>query len=48
VSNLEDFSRGDGVIRTTPWFTADVSNGVYFAVLRSGTEQISRKITVLK
>ena len=30
VSDLEDFARGDGVIRTTPWFTDDVPSGVYF------------------
>ena len=48
VSNLEEFSRGDGVIRTTPWFTDDVPSGVYFAVLQAGDVQKSQKITVIK
>jgi hypothetical protein len=48
VSDLEDFATGDGIIRTTPWFTDDVRPGVYFAVLRAGADQISRKITVLE
>ncbi|HMB69945.1 MAG TPA: T9SS type A sorting domain-containing protein [bacterium] len=48
VSNLEEFSRGDGVIRTTPWFTDDVPSGVYFAVLQAGDVQKSQKITVIR
>jgi hypothetical protein len=48
VSDLEDFGRGDGVIRTTPWFTVDVPSGVYFAVLQAGSLQKSQKITVIK
>jgi hypothetical protein len=48
VSDLADFSRGDGIIRTTPWFTDDVPSGVYFAVLRAGDASISRKVVVAK
>ncbi len=48
VADLEDFSRGDGVIRTTPWFTDDVSSGVYLAVLQAGAERTTRKIIVRK
>ncbi|MGQ0722038.1 MAG: T9SS type A sorting domain-containing protein [Candidatus Eiseniibacteriota bacterium] len=48
VSSLEGFSRGDGIIRTTPWFPDDVANGVYLAVLEAGGERVTRKITVLK
>ncbi|NNE43682.1 MAG: T9SS type A sorting domain-containing protein, partial [Gemmatimonadetes bacterium] len=48
VSDLEDFSQGDGIIRTTPWFTDDVPTGVYFAVLKAGGVQKSQKITVIK
>ena len=48
VSNLADFASGDGFIRTTPWFATDVPSGVYFAVLRAGTESVSRKIVVAK
>ncbi|MGH2569991.1 MAG: T9SS type A sorting domain-containing protein, partial [bacterium] len=48
VADLGDFGRGDGIIRTTPWFTDDVSSGVYLAVLRAGAEQVTRKIIVRK
>jgi hypothetical protein len=48
VSDLEGFARGDGIIRTTPWFPDDVPSGVYLAVLEAGGERVTRKITVLK
>ena len=48
VSDLQDFARGDGVIRTTPWFTDDVVAGVYFAVLRAGDVRKTQKIIVTK
>jgi hypothetical protein len=48
VSDLVDSGPADGIIRTTPWFAADVPSGVYFAVLQVGEERKSRKITVLK
>jgi hypothetical protein len=48
VSHLAEFPRGDGIIRTTPWFPEDVSSGVYFAVLRAGSEQKSHKLIVRK
>jgi photosystem II stability/assembly factor-like uncharacterized protein len=39
---------GDGIIRQVPWLTDDVPSGVYFAVLKAGSEQLSRKIVVAK
>ncbi|MFN8176736.1 MAG: T9SS type A sorting domain-containing protein [bacterium] len=48
VTSLADFSSGDGIIRTTPWFATDVPNGVYFAVLKAGAESVSRKIVVAR
>jgi hypothetical protein len=48
VSHLEELPRGDGVIRTTPWFPDGVPSGVYLAVLQAGDERLTRKITVLK
>jgi hypothetical protein len=48
VSNLAEYSTGDGIIRTTPWFTDDVPSGVYFAVLRAGSDQKSHKLIVRK
>lgn len=48
VTDLADFSNGDGIIRTTPWFATDVSSGVYFVVLKAGNDSISKKIVVAK
>jgi photosystem II stability/assembly factor-like uncharacterized protein len=48
VSALGELSTGDGIIRTTPWFTNDVPSGVYFAVLRAGALTKSQKIVVAK
>jgi photosystem II stability/assembly factor-like uncharacterized protein len=48
VSRLAEIPAGDAIVRTTPWMTADVPNGVYFAVLRAGEESLSRKIVVAK
>src|SRR5262249_4349838 len=48
VTSLADFTNGDGVIRTTPWFTQDHPSGVYFAVLKAGKESVSRKIVVTR
>jgi hypothetical protein len=48
VNSLEDFSSGDGIIRTTPWLTDDVPSGVYFAVLQAGEAQKTRKLVVRK
>lgn len=39
---------GDGIIRFAPWVADDVPSGVYFAVLKAGSEKISRKIVVAK
>ena len=48
VTDLADFSNGDGIIRTTPWFATDVQSGVYFVVLKAGSDSITRKIVVAK
>ena len=37
---------GDGIIRLHTWYSTDVPSGVYFAVLRAGGEQITRKFLV--
>ena len=48
ITRVAEFERGDGMIRTTPWFADDVQSGVYFAVLRAGTLSKSQKIVVTK
>lgn len=48
VSHLEELPRGDGIIRTTPWFTDGAPSGVYFAVLQAGDARKTQKITVVK
>ena len=42
------FARGDGIIRTAPRIPDSVPSGVYFAVLTSGGESMSRKIVVTR
>ncbi|MBZ0270149.1 T9SS type A sorting domain-containing protein [bacterium] len=48
VSDVASLSSGDGVIRTTPWYPADVRSGVYFAVLQAGEMQKTQKLIVRK
>ncbi len=48
VSELVRAPVGDGIIRMVPWLTDDVPSGVYFAVLKAGSEQLSRKIVVTR
>jgi hypothetical protein len=48
VGRVAELARGDGVIRNAPWFTDDVSSGVYFAVLRAGDLRRSQKLIVAK
>jgi len=48
VMELEELPRGDGIIRTTPWFPDGRPAGVYFAVVRAGEERLSRKIVVTR
>jgi hypothetical protein len=48
VNRLAEFSAGDGVVRRAPWFTDDVSSGVYFAVLSDGVQSVTRKLVVRK
>ena len=48
VNRLAEHPRGDGIIRHAVWMADDVPNGVYFAVLRSGGVQMSRKVTVTR
>lgn len=46
VARIADLATADGVIRTIEWVPAGVSPGAYFAVLRSGSESLSRKVVV--
>lgn len=48
VNEVVRAPHGDGIVRTAPWVADDVPSGVYFAVLKSGNDQISRKIVVAK
>jgi len=48
VSHLAELPTGDGIIRRMPWVAEDVPAGVYFAVLRAGEAQVTRKLVVAK
>ncbi len=48
VTPVTEMARGDGFVKTAPWFTDDVPSGVYFAVLRSAEESVSRKVVVAR
>ena len=48
ITDLAEYSRGDGIIRTTSWLTDDVPSGVYFAVLATPSERVSRKVVVAR
>ncbi|MEZ5063243.1 MAG: T9SS type A sorting domain-containing protein [bacterium] len=48
VSSLAEIAEGDGIVRETPWLTDDVTSGVYFAVVRTASERLSRKMVVAK
>jgi len=48
VTPVAELPRGDGVIRTAPWFADRVPNGVYFAVLLAGEARVTEKIVVMR
>jgi hypothetical protein len=48
VSEVARAPVGDGIIRMAPWYADDVPSGVYFAVLKAGSDKITRKIVVAK
>ena len=48
VSPVASRPAGDGIVRNTTWHLDDVPAGVYFAVVESGGERLSRKIVVLE
>ena len=48
VTPVTEMARGDGFVKTAPWFTDDVPSGVYFAVLKSAEESVSRKVVVAR
>ena len=49
VDRVTTLPRGDGVMRTAPWFADDrIAAGVYFAVLKAGGQEIAQKIVVAK
>jgi hypothetical protein len=48
VSEVARLSRGDGIVRNGRWWTEDLPDGVYFAVLRAGEARTSRKVIVAR
>lgn len=48
VESLDTLARGDGIIRTTMWHAENRPAGVYFAVVSSGEERVSRKVILAK
>jgi len=47
VTNVAEHA-ADGIVREVLWRTNGVANGVYFALLRAGTEEKTQKLVVVK
>lgn len=48
VDRVAELTTADGIIRTVEWAPTEVAAGVYFAVLRSSSGSVSRKLVVEK
>jgi photosystem II stability/assembly factor-like uncharacterized protein len=48
VEDIARFPRGDGTVRVMEWDASSVPSGVYFVVLRSGNDQLSRRLVVVR
>ncbi len=48
IDRVASYPRGDGTIRVAEWDARGVASGVYFAVLRSGRDQLSRRLVVVR
>jgi hypothetical protein len=48
VASVARLPRGDGIVKTSPWFPENTPSGVYFAVLEAGDESLSRKVVVAR
>ncbi len=48
VEDIARFPRGDGTVRVVEWDASSVPSGVYFVVLRSGNDQLSRRLVVVR
>ncbi len=46
VARVASFADADGIARIAEWVPVGVPSGTYFAVLRSGSESISRKVII--
>lgn len=48
VNRIAELPRGDGVVRAASWVAADAPSGVYFVVLRAGSETATTKMIVTR
>ncbi len=46
VARVAERAGGDGIVRSVEWIPDRLAAGVYFAVLRSGGESVTRKIVL--
>ncbi|MDP6461950.1 MAG: T9SS type A sorting domain-containing protein [Gemmatimonadota bacterium] len=47
-ARIAEHASGDGIVRTASWLTDDAPSGVYFAVLKAGAKQTTRKIVLAR
>jgi photosystem II stability/assembly factor-like uncharacterized protein len=48
IDRVASYARGDGTVRVVNWDSRGVTGGVYFAVLRSGRDHLSRRLVVVR
>jgi hypothetical protein len=48
IDRVTNLPRGDGIVRGVAWDTRDVANGVYFVVLRTGNDRLTRRLVVAR